>query len=120
DGLNRFYVRAEEEHLAARFRLPPGAFDNIEESGLNAGRSAELLDKLSRSEADNAARLEVIQKLDADNAARLEVIQKLDGRLKAAELELHDLDRPWKALMHLGYRIRVSIAALRSNPYRRK
>ena len=29
DGLNRFYVRAEEAGLARRFQLPPGVFDDI-------------------------------------------------------------------------------------------
>jgi FkbM family methyltransferase len=162
DGLNRFYVRSEEKHLAARLSLPPGVFDDIEESGLNAGRSGALLTTLTRSEAESSARLEVMERLnarlkaleatltrseaescarleeierlnarlkaleatltrsEAESCARLEEIERLNARLKALEVELEELDRPSKALSHLGYRLGVAIAGLRSPSGRSK
>jgi hypothetical protein len=53
------------------------------------------------------------------SAERLELIEQLDDRLKVAELGLRRLDRPWNALTHLGYRLRVAVAALRPRPGRR-
>jgi FkbM family methyltransferase len=120
DGLNRFYVRDEEQYLAARLRLPPGVFDDIEESGPNAGRSADLLEKLMRSEAESAARLDKLMRSDAESAARRELIEQLDNKLKVLELRVEELDRPWKALMRLGRRLGAAVAAMRSTSNRRR
>jgi FkbM family methyltransferase len=133
DGLNRFYLRAEEQRLSARLRLPPGIFDDIEESGANAGRSAQLLQMLAHAEAELAraeaelARTEAeltrtgaeLTRSEAESAKRRELIEQLDDRLKVAELALRQLDRPWHALTHLCYRLGVAVAALRSRPDRR-
>jgi FkbM family methyltransferase len=155
DGLNRFYVRREEQRLAARLRLPPGVFDEIEETGMNAGRSADLLARLTRTEAESAARLERVTHAEAESAARLErlarseaesaarlervthaedesaarlerlthaeaLIEQLNNRLLVLDHEVRQLDRPWKALSHLGHRLGAAVTALGSNPSRRK
>jgi FkbM family methyltransferase len=85
DGLNRFYVRNEEQRLAARLRLPPGVFDDIEESGVNAGRSADLLKKLLQSEAESAARLDKLMRSEAESVERRELIEQLNNRLNVSE-----------------------------------
>src|SRR5262249_42970336 len=96
DGLNRFYVRGEEQHLAARLRLPPGVFDDIEESGLNAGRSHRLATHLEAIESDRRLKDEVIGRLTTqleavENDRRLkdEVIGRLTGQLEAVESDRH-------------------------------
>lgn len=95
DGLNRFYVRSEDRHLAARFALPPGVFDGIEEAGSNAGRSAMLLDQLVRSQADCTARLDLIHEIsaklvrsEATSAERLELIRRVDDDMRRLQDEL--------------------------------
>jgi len=109
DGLNRFYVREEDRSLAARLRLPPGVYDNIENLASGTSADAELNKKLEMSEADRAARSEVIERLDtearelrgkletseADRAARLEVIDRLDAEARElrGSLEASEADR---------------------------
>jgi FkbM family methyltransferase len=41
DGLNRWYVREEDEHLATAFRFPPNVFDEFQTHGL--AKSSEAL-----------------------------------------------------------------------------
>ena len=64
DGLNRFYIRREDEKLARRLSLPPGIFDGIDPSQL--------------AQASAAARLETIEQQSGEMAVLL-------GRAEAAE-----------------------------------
>lgn len=61
DGLNRFYIRKEDQSLADRLCLPPGVYDNIE--NLVSGTSAEAVSN-KRSGASEAA-----EALKAERAA---------------------------------------------------
>lgn len=45
DGLNRFYISSEQEHLREKFKYPPNVFDNFTKSNT---RILELLLNLSR------------------------------------------------------------------------
>ena len=103
DGLNRFYVRDEDEGLIGRLGIPPGVFDVIEYplvQELQADRAErlrmieELSDTLRTVEADRAARLGVIEELsqalraaEADRAARLETIEALSDTLRTVEAD---------------------------------
>ncbi|WP_137130545.1 FkbM family methyltransferase [Rhizobium sp. FY34] len=87
DGLNRFYVREEDRHLADRLKLPPGIFDHF--------TPYTELQKLAERDADRKAKDEVIERLqleilaiDGDRRAKDEVIARL-----ASEIELINHNR---------------------------
>lgn len=61
DGLNRFYVREEDAHLAGRFQLPPGVFDEIRYEQFD--QVQELARQLKEAEAERAAQLKQIRQL---------------------------------------------------------
>jgi FkbM family methyltransferase len=58
DGLNRFYVRQEDESLVPRLKLPPGIFDRY--------TPHSELQKLAERDADRQAKDEVIARLSAE------------------------------------------------------
>src|SRR5262245_13521019 len=59
DGLNRFYLREEDRHLAPRLSLPPCLHDNIEYPEVG-----ELRRTVAEIRLDQAAKEKVIQRLE--------------------------------------------------------
>jgi FkbM family methyltransferase len=86
DGLNRFYLRAEDAHRENRLKLPPGVFDAIENAAL-----AKRIAALSEDGADKAR---VITDLERELAAvaqdrdvKDELLHRLGQELTAAHNE---------------------------------
>ena len=67
DGLSRFYVREEEEHIIGRLALPPCVHDDLQSPEI-----ALLRDSVAMIEADRSAKAEVVDRL----AIELAVLSK--------------------------------------------
>jgi FkbM family methyltransferase len=93
DGLNRFYVRAEDEHLIRRFSLPPGVFDNIQNIDLEF--QGHILAKLEASKKDRRDRAAVIQALQAqlDTSEKARIAQQEALKRLEAHLDISEKDR---------------------------
>ena len=64
DGLNRFYVAAEQRNLLSTFKYPPNVFDNFEISPLHE-TNMELSQAYSKLEAAQLAITETTKKIEA-------------------------------------------------------
>jgi FkbM family methyltransferase len=99
DGLNKFYVPQEHEHLAKHFAVPPNPFDEFILADTMTLKEREqhieeLGTLLKRSEASHASATEQINSLakllkesEADRAARGEQIGTLTIALKEVEAD---------------------------------
>ena len=63
DGLSRFYVREEEEHIKGRLALPPCIHDDLQSPEI-----ALLRDSVAMIEADRSAKADVIDRLATELA----------------------------------------------------
>jgi len=114
DGLNRFYLRAEDKQLMQCFCLPPGVFDHIE--NIDIEFQTTVLAKLEACENDRAKGLESIERLRAklqrsrdklsvceqDRAQRISEIRAVKAKNDQLHAQLrgmdHDLRRMARAV----------------------
>ena len=87
DGLNRFYLREEDAHLASRLRLPPTVFDEMEPAAAHAVKTERLAVQEDRSAKDMvidrlAAELAAI---DHDRRLKQEIVDRLIAENDAIE-----------------------------------
>jgi FkbM family methyltransferase len=98
DGLNRFYVRSEDERLAHRLSLPPGIFDGIDPSHLPQAEADARLEVIKRQQT------EIISLSERSEAAEGWMAQHEQHRIAAqAKIETltgerKQLERAFKAL----------------------
>jgi FkbM family methyltransferase len=105
DGLNRFYLRREDAHLAPRLSIPPGVYDQLQFAEVKrfAGENAEIRRKNAEIRRDREQRDQEIQKFVAaigvERRANEDTIQALR----------RDLDRKTKIVDEL-------VAVLKKTP----
>jgi FkbM family methyltransferase len=94
DGLNRFYIAAEHEELAAAFSCPPNVFDQVELSGLASSSLCRGVAEKYRAElASTSAQMGVLVPQLMQANARLAAEQEDAGWLHAeADMARRQLD----------------------------
>jgi FkbM family methyltransferase len=104
DGLNRFYVADEQEHLLAAFAFPPNVFDRFIRSGeaMAQRRAGEMEERLgwatsaqllSEAQARVSALEQRIAQGEALHVTLQEQLNERDARLAAANQTLGQVDR---------------------------
>jgi FkbM family methyltransferase len=80
DGLNRFYVAKENEHLRTHFLLPPNVFDAISD-----GRTVAKIQRLQTKIAENDREIAKLGSFDAQLRPTSEGVARLESRLNQLE-----------------------------------
>ena len=92
DGLNRFYVAAEQKHLAEAFRYPPNAFDGLirlpeNEAETRAAAAEQARERLAAQAAEEAtAHAEALARARDNIDALQDKVTTLSEKLAEAEL----------------------------------
>lgn len=103
DGLSRFYVHEDHEHLAKAFGLPPNVFDHIELSETSPFVGQVRL-KLKQVEQELTARL-----IDLENASRSR--SELEAKLEALQQSIAEAGQE---ISKLGSERKEALAAMQA------